>query len=313
MNEKSPMVSIIIPVYNGANYVKDAIECALNQTYANVEIIVVNDGSNDNFETEKIALAYGSKIKYYHKTNGGVSSALNYGISKMSGEYFSWLSHDDLYDKNKIYNQMQAIINENADISYCGSQLIDEYGKKIIGKKTKLSGVYSSFDLFKLHCYGFSLLGCNFLISKKVIDKAGFFDENMRYCQDIDYWYRMLFEEYKVVIIQDVLVSYRVHGRQVTNFIPERGVIESKIVSDKFINAVYNDSSKINYLILYLYYNALNYNISRCKEIKTVLKKNKVYKFNMIFKTFFYKVKGFGIMSLKKVYRFLLYRKRNKK
>ena len=100
--EQLPLVSIIIPVYNGADYVAEAIDSALNQTYKNIEIIVVNDGSNDNGKTEKIVLSYGEKIRYFSKENGGVSSALNIGIANMKGEYFSWLSHDDMYLPSKI-------------------------------------------------------------------------------------------------------------------------------------------------------------------------------------------------------------------
>ena len=87
MNKK-PKVSIIIPVYNGKDYVEEAIDSALNQTYDNKEIIVVNDGSKDN--TEEICLSYKDKIKYYSKENGGVSTALNLAISKATGEYISW-------------------------------------------------------------------------------------------------------------------------------------------------------------------------------------------------------------------------------
>ena len=92
----NPKVSIIIPVYNGSDYLQQSIESALAQTYKNIEVIVVNDGSNDNGATEKIANYYRDKIKYFSKPNGGVSSALNFGISKMEGEWFSWLSHDDI-------------------------------------------------------------------------------------------------------------------------------------------------------------------------------------------------------------------------
>ena len=80
------MISIIIPVYNGANYMKIAIDSALAQTYENTEVIVVNDGSQDNGKTEEIALSYGDKIRYFAKENGGCASALNFGISKMRGE-----------------------------------------------------------------------------------------------------------------------------------------------------------------------------------------------------------------------------------
>ncbi len=79
---KEKKISIIIPVYNGSNYLRHAIDSALRQDYPNFEVIVVNDGSNDNDETEKITLSYGDKIRYFKKENGGVATALNYGIEK---------------------------------------------------------------------------------------------------------------------------------------------------------------------------------------------------------------------------------------
>ena len=82
MNTYEPLVSIVIPVYNGANYMRQAIDSALAQTYGNIEIIVVNDGSTDGGETERIALSYGDRIRYFRKENGGCASALNYGISQ---------------------------------------------------------------------------------------------------------------------------------------------------------------------------------------------------------------------------------------
>src|SRR5574344_1452707 len=106
MNNKNQyLVSIIIPVYNGSNYLKEAVESALEQTYKNIEIIIVNDGSNDNGITSKIAQSYVKNypktVKYFEKENGGVSTALNLAIKQMKGSYFSWLSHDDIYLPNK--------------------------------------------------------------------------------------------------------------------------------------------------------------------------------------------------------------------
>ena len=101
-----PLISIVIPVYNGSNYLAEAIDSALAQTYPNFEIIVVNDGSNDDGATAAVARRYGDKIRYYEKENGGSSSAINYGISKMYGEWFSWLSHDDLYMPQKLQMEM---------------------------------------------------------------------------------------------------------------------------------------------------------------------------------------------------------------
>ncbi len=105
----NPKISIVIPVYNGANYLKEAIDSALSQDYGNYEVIVVNDGSNDNGETEKIALSYGSNIRYFKKENGGVATALNLAIEKAEGEYVSWLSHDDAYFPNKLSCQVNYL------------------------------------------------------------------------------------------------------------------------------------------------------------------------------------------------------------
>ena len=102
INSRKPLVSIVIPVYNGANYLRQAIESALGQTWENCEILVVNDGSDDGGDTEQAALEFKDRIRYFRKENGGVASALNYGIQRMQGEYFSWLSHDDWYYPDKI-------------------------------------------------------------------------------------------------------------------------------------------------------------------------------------------------------------------
>ena len=79
-NQFKPLVSIIIPVYNGSNYMREAIDSALAQTYTNTEVLVINDGSCDNGATEAIAREYGDKIRYFYIENGGVSTALNTGI-----------------------------------------------------------------------------------------------------------------------------------------------------------------------------------------------------------------------------------------
>ena len=78
----SPKVSIVIPVYNGADLLSQAIDSALAQTYFPIEILVVNDGSGDGGATERIALSYGEKVRYFSKANGGVASALNFAIQE---------------------------------------------------------------------------------------------------------------------------------------------------------------------------------------------------------------------------------------
>jgi glycosyltransferase involved in cell wall biosynthesis len=106
----NPKVSIVIPVYNnGSNYLREAIDSALFQTYKNIEVIVVNGGSTDGGKTDRICKSYGNKIRYYVKENGGIATALNMGIEKMKGEYFSWLSHDDVYYPEKVQKQIEVL------------------------------------------------------------------------------------------------------------------------------------------------------------------------------------------------------------
>ena len=133
-----PNISIVIPAYNASNYLAEAIDSALAQTYPNVEIIVVNDGSRDDGATERVALSYGNRIRYFCKENGGSSSAINMGIANMTGEWFSWLSHDDLYVPEKLEKQVAYINGLGVDrealpkhIFFSASDLIDGTGNTI--------------------------------------------------------------------------------------------------------------------------------------------------------------------------------------
>ena len=219
MKEFHPLVSIVIPVYNGSNFVSQAIDSALAQTYDNLEIIVINDGSTDNGATEQIVYSYGNRVRYYAKQNGGVSSALNYGLEKMKGEYFSWLSHDDLYAPEKIAFQVEQLsqlaCRENV-ISLCGANLIDADRKPIprLYKKV-LSGLYTPDEMFELTCNGYNINGCALLIPKALFDKCGGFI-NLRYQQDLECWQRMILNGAKFLCSEKPLSYTRIHKNQVT-------------------------------------------------------------------------------------------------
>lgn len=206
-------VSIIIPVYNGSNYLSEAIDSALAQTYKNIEIIVVNDGSNDNGATEKIAKSYGKKIRYYKKENGGVASALNLGIKKMTGEYFSWLSHDDLYEKNKIEEQIKYlnIINSDNYIVACNSRVLFPNG--MLKKEPINKNAFEYIDIFLATSANVGINGCSLLIPKKSLIKANGFNESLPVTQDYDLWFRLK-DENKFVLLEKYLVIYRRHKQQ---------------------------------------------------------------------------------------------------
>ena len=104
MKNNLPKVSIVIPVYNGEKYMRQAINSALAQTYENTEVIVIDDGSTDS--SAAVAAEYDDHIRFFRQANGGVASALNLGINHMQGDYFSWLSHDDAYRPGKIELQI---------------------------------------------------------------------------------------------------------------------------------------------------------------------------------------------------------------
>jgi len=216
----TPLVSIIIPVYNGSDYLKEAIESALAQTYSNIEIIVVNDGSNDDGKTESIALSYKDKIRYFSKENGGVSSALNLGISQMEGAYFSWLSHDDKYIETKIEAQIDLIKkyqNERV-IALCGSRFIDSNSKEICRQsKERFKSEFIDWEialnnLFECGTYN----GCAFLIPKDFFDECGLFDEQLRFAQDTLMWSKLLLSKCSIVYDGQVGVLSRIHGNQQT-------------------------------------------------------------------------------------------------
>lgn len=222
--DECPRVSIVIPVYNGADYLKKAIESALSQTYENIEIIVVNDGSNDGDKTEKIAKSYGDKIVYIEKENGGVSSALNSGIAAMTGTYFSWLSHDDEYTSEKIKKQVYEIqkCKNERTIALCDTEFINEESKtldKLWG--TPESGLYDCEQALLLMNKK-ALSGIALLIPKAAFLECGEFDTTLRFTQDADMWKRFFLSGYSLLVDKNIYARSRLHGNQQTNIHRER-------------------------------------------------------------------------------------------
>ena len=213
MKELNPKVSIVIPVYNGSNFLSEAIDSALVQTYKNIEVIVVNDGSDDGGATEKVAKSYGDKIRYYKKENCGVASALNFGIKRMKGNYFSWLSHDDLYEKTKIEEQINLVNQFKSEdtIVACSARVLFPNGinkKEPIDKRT-----FKYFDIFLATSALVGINGCSLLIPRKALVASNGFNENLPVTQDYDLWFRLK-DRYKFVLLEKPLVISRRHEMQ---------------------------------------------------------------------------------------------------
>ncbi len=268
----NPKISIIIPVYNGSNYLEEAIICALNQTYKNTEIIVVNDGSTDEGKCKTIAKKYKKQIKYYEKENGGVSSALNYGIKKMKGEYFSWLSHDDLIEPNHIEKLVEYLSIEGHEkhIPYAAFKFVDEFGilktdetiqAKLYCYDYKTSIINNYYTLLKGEINGGSVL-----IPKKAFDKYGYFDESQRITQERDMWSRLI-NEYKFICIPYATAIIRMHSKRVTNTNP-RIKIESDAKNLEIIKSLSDDKIKELSLNKTSFYKDLSYYFRLTGNIK---------------------------------------------
>ncbi len=213
---KKPLVSIVIPVYNGANYMREAIDSALAQTYKNIEIIVVNDGSNDDGKTRNIALSYGEKIRYFEKENGGVSTALNLALREMRGHYFSWLSHDDVYYPNKVEREVKEIENSGLEeaIVYSDWDALVMPERRVVYKGRKLSSSFKEVGVLA-PLLGF-ISGCTLLIPKSLLMEFGGFDESYRAVQDYKLWFEM-FRGRRLLYVSERLIQSREHIEQVTH------------------------------------------------------------------------------------------------
>jgi len=273
-----PLVSIVIPVYNGADYVSQAIDSALAQTYPNIEVIVVNDGSNDNGATDAVIKGYGDKVIYLSKPNGGVSSALNLAISHMSGDYFSWLSHDDMYYPTKIEDQVNILktLNNSKCIILSNSVQIDK-NSNVIHRK-KYDGFFnedrfiSSQEALKAILKRGSFSGCAFLIPRMVFDEVGLFDERLRYTQDVMMWYKIFIAGYGLYITSKVGVMSRVHEKQLTQTGRKLYYENCAVMAEELIPVFLDISTdEFNYLYYYALHNAKYNNhsiVEKCLSYK---------------------------------------------
>lgn len=204
-----PLVTVIITTYNREEFLETAIQSAVNQSYSNIEILVIDDGSVHNY-AQDICNKF-SNCTYHFKVNGGLSSARNYGIKLAKGNYIAFLDDDDFWDSSKIEKQMK-ILNENPSVDCVHSlaAVVDEYGK--------LTGNYIGAAKNKIHKrsgYVFwNALGVwvvkspTPLIRKKVFQPDLLFDESIKVGEDIDFYQRM-FYRHKIFYLDEPLAFYR--------------------------------------------------------------------------------------------------------
>jgi len=249
MKNFNPRVSIVIPVYNGSKYLGEAIDSALAQTYKNIEIIVSNDGSNDNGATDRVARSYGDKIIYLNKAkNGGASTALNAAIKIMTGKYFSWLSHDDMYYPNKIQRQIEELAKLKNKNTIMMSDLdgINEKRKKIY--QTNYKNHIKEYPLREksfIHPVVYNQThGCTLLIPKTCFKEVGLFDIGERVAQDFEYFYR-IFQKYPHKLVSEVLVTARDTSNRMGRRAKPRASIEYSRLYIKMLESVSDEDIRL--------------------------------------------------------------------
>ncbi|MFC1794245.1 glycosyltransferase, partial [Planctomycetota bacterium] len=208
-NSKSnPLVSVIIPAYNAAEHIAEAIESVIIQNYRNFELVIINDGSTDN--TEEIVAGFkDERIKYFRQENQGLAGAHNAGIKQSQGEFVIKLDCDDMMTPDFISRHIQEFEKHpEADLVYCNDFLIDENSKpiRVIESPEYTDRKLLIRDLFRC---GYPIVPFRTCIRKSVFDKIGFFDESLSVGEDYDMIRRFVQHGLKVHHLQDALYMRR--------------------------------------------------------------------------------------------------------
>jgi len=204
-----PHVSVVIPVYNGNNYLRESITSVLAQTYNDYEMLVVDDGSTDG--TWELIQSYGERVRGFRKPNGGVASALNLGLKEMHGRWFAWLSHDDLWLPAKLEQQVE-FLQKNPQFKACYTDyfVIDGQGHMMHEVETPW---YPQAQARRVLFGEMYMGGSTMLIDRVCFERVGLFSEALRTTQDVDMWLRLL-RDFEIGRVPEKLAMERVHAAQ---------------------------------------------------------------------------------------------------
>lgn len=202
-------ISAIITNFNYAHYLGGAIESALSQTLAPIEVLVIDDGSTDG--SQKVAEGFGSRVRWFSQTQQGVSVARNRGIQESQGEFVAFLDADDWWHPEKLSRQVKHFSDPSVGLVYCGLHFVDPDGK-ILGASTEWKEGFGLKDIVQLRWPGSPGLGSTALIRKSALDQVGLFDAALSTSADWDLG-RRLACRYRIEMEPEVLISYRVHAR----------------------------------------------------------------------------------------------------
>lgn len=228
-----PLISVIIPVYNGEATIKETIQSVLEQTFTDFELIVIDDGSQDS-TFAVVSSIPDSRLKVFPYPNAGLAASRNRGISQATGEYISFIDADDLWVPDKLEEQLKAIqTNLQAGVAYSWTNWIDETGKFIRtgGHITENGKVYE-----KLLLRDFVESGSNPLIRTKALAEVGGFDQSLPAVEDWDMWLRLA-QIYEFVAVPCPQILYRVYPNSMSSNVWKMEQGSLQIIERAFANA----------------------------------------------------------------------------
>lgn len=230
-----PLISVIIPAFNSEKTIQETIESVLNQTWKNLEIIVVNDGSQDS-TLDIVTSIKDPRLKVFSYPNAGVADSRNRGISQAGGEFISFLDADDLWTTDKLETQLKALQeNPQAGVAYSWTDYIDENSQFLRGgfHSTANGDVYA--ELLKSN---FLANGSSVLIRAQALNEVGGFDKSFTPAEDWDMYLRLA-ARYHFVVIPSPQILYRVTSTSASS-----NVFKMEAVSLRIINQYYRQASQ---------------------------------------------------------------------
>ncbi|MBU2571545.1 MAG: glycosyltransferase [Gammaproteobacteria bacterium] len=228
-----PLISVIIPCFNAEAYLQGALDCVFGQTFSNVELIAIDDGSSD--KTFTILSAASRKypaLVALQQANQGPYPARNAALTHAKGDYIAFLDADDYWSPDCLEKLYRALLTGNADLSYCGWQNIVENGED---GPPYVPPAYESDDIYRAF-----LKGCPWpihaaLIKRSVVDRVGGFSTRCFSSMDYDFWIRVSAVTQKMIRVPEVLAFYRWHQRGQISSVKWRQVLDARQVKTDFI------------------------------------------------------------------------------
>ena len=224
----APRVSVILPCFNCERYVKQAIISVLNQSFADLELILIDDGSTDR--TAEIANSFGNDpgFIFLKKPHTGLSDTLNYGIRRARGKYIARIDADDLWEKNKLKIQVQ-FLEDNPAVKMLGGSVvfIDEQDNIIQDRKGFNNRSFMSYEDVRKRIIRQNIFCSSSVIyDRDICEAIGYYNTDYRTSMDYELWTRIIAKN-KVVILGTVLVYYRISSQMMTQVSRKRMLEES--------------------------------------------------------------------------------------